>query len=60
MYRRSPLKWQKHDPTMFEDYQAISGDECHHHHHHHHQQNEPQPSGSGQQQSKKNTKNKNN
>ena len=57
MYRRSPLKWQKHDPTMFEDYQAISGDECHHHHH---QQNEPQPSGSGQQQSKKNTKNKNN
>ncbi|XP_027205451.1 signal peptidase complex subunit Spase12 [Dermatophagoides pteronyssinus] len=58
MYRRSPLKWQKHDPTMFEDYQAISGDECHHHHHQ--QQNEPQPSGSGQQQSKKNTKNKNN
>lgn len=56
MYRRCPLKWQKHDPTMFDDYTPVSGDECHHHHH----QNESQPSTSGQQQSKKSSKNKNN
>ena len=55
MYRRCPLKWQKHDPTMFDDYTPVSGDECHHHH-----QNESQPSTSGQQQSKKSSKNKNN
>ncbi|OTF77741.1 signal peptidase complex subunit 1-like protein [Euroglyphus maynei] len=55
MYRRRPLKWQKHDPAMFENYQSVAGDECQHQHQNH----EPQPSTSGQQ-SKKSSKNKNN